>query len=182
MVDKITSLRTSSHSHKYNQYIHLLYKPFVRDVEMAMYFANKYYFHGRLKISETYRTMERQQYLYEQGRTREGKKVTNAKAGESFHNYGCAVDFWIETYDGKYETDLEPYKLLERVMVQFGLAYLRIHDYGHFQCAASFDMVEFYKKQIEAGATHEQAVRALHAELDKERFVFEGYKKDNIFS
>lgn len=44
------------------------------------------------RISQGLRTWAEQQGLYEQGRTRPGKVVTNAPAGSSFHNYGLAVD------------------------------------------------------------------------------------------
>jgi len=45
-----------------------------------------------LLVTSTYRDNESQNALYAQGRTAPGKKVTNAKAGESWHNYRCAVD------------------------------------------------------------------------------------------
>jgi peptidoglycan L-alanyl-D-glutamate endopeptidase CwlK len=41
----------------------------------------------------TYRDNESQAALYATGRTKPGKVVTNAKAGESYHNYRCAFDF-----------------------------------------------------------------------------------------
>lgn len=44
-------------------------------------------------ITCTYRDNEYQDYLYAQGRTRPGKIVTNAKGGESAHNYKVAFDF-----------------------------------------------------------------------------------------
>jgi peptidoglycan L-alanyl-D-glutamate endopeptidase CwlK len=44
-------------------------------------------------ITSTYRDMESQKALYEQGRTTKGNIVTNAKAGQSFHNYRVAFDF-----------------------------------------------------------------------------------------
>jgi len=43
-------------------------------------------------VTSTYRDNESQNALYAQGRTTPGKKVTNAKAGESWHNYRCAID------------------------------------------------------------------------------------------
>ncbi len=45
-------------------------------------------------IVQGMRTIEQQNELYEQGRTKgkKGKTVTNAKGGESYHNYGLAVD------------------------------------------------------------------------------------------
>ena len=44
-------------------------------------------------ITSTYRDAECQDKLYAQGRTEPGKKVTNAKAGQSFHNWRVAFDF-----------------------------------------------------------------------------------------
>lgn len=45
-----------------------------------------------LLITSTYRDNASQDALYAQGRTAPGKVVTNARAGQSFHNYRCAVD------------------------------------------------------------------------------------------
>lgn len=50
---------------------------------------------GRLevKVFEALRSEERQAWLYAQGRTRPGNKVTNAKSARtSWHGYGLAVD------------------------------------------------------------------------------------------
>lgn len=44
-------------------------------------------------ITSTLRSMADQAALYAQGRTTPGKIVTNAKAGQSWHNYGLAFDF-----------------------------------------------------------------------------------------
>jgi len=44
-------------------------------------------------ITSTYRDAESQDALYAQGRTKPGKIVTNAKAGQSFHNWRVAFDF-----------------------------------------------------------------------------------------
>lgn len=46
-----------------------------------------------IRLVEGFRSNERQNTLYAQGRTTPGQIVTNAKAGESLHNYGVAVDF-----------------------------------------------------------------------------------------
>ncbi len=46
-----------------------------------------------VRITEGFRSVARQNELYAQGRTTKGNIVTNAKGGESFHNYGVAVDF-----------------------------------------------------------------------------------------
>ena len=44
-------------------------------------------------ITQGYRTFEESDKLYQQGRTTPGEIVTNAKAGQSWHNYALAVDF-----------------------------------------------------------------------------------------
>lgn len=44
-------------------------------------------------ITSTYRDAEAQQALYDQGRSLPGTVVTNAKPGDSFHNYRLAFDF-----------------------------------------------------------------------------------------
>jgi len=57
-----------------------------------------------LLVTSTYRDMESQTALYNQGRTAPGKIVTNAHAGESFHNYRCAVDV-VPLVNGKPQWD-----------------------------------------------------------------------------
>ena len=47
---------------------------------------------AKIRITQGLRTFEEQEALYALGRTKPGKKVTNAKGGESIHNYGFAVD------------------------------------------------------------------------------------------
>lgn len=44
-------------------------------------------------ITSTYRSDDEQNALYAQGRTTPGNVITNAKAGQSMHNYKCALDF-----------------------------------------------------------------------------------------
>ena len=45
-----------------------------------------------LLVTSTYRDNESQDALYAQGRTTPGNIVTRAKAGQSWHNYRCALD------------------------------------------------------------------------------------------
>ncbi|MFV0149736.1 M15 family metallopeptidase [Empedobacter falsenii] len=49
----------------------------------------------RLRITYVYRSIQEQNDLYAQGRTKKGSVVTNAKGGQSIHNYGLAFDFVI---------------------------------------------------------------------------------------
>ena len=45
------------------------------------------------KIFEGFRSPQRQNYLYQQGRTRPGNIITKAKPWTSYHQYGFAADF-----------------------------------------------------------------------------------------
>ena len=55
---------------------------------------------AKVRVTQGLRTFVEQDNLYQQGRTKPGKKVTNAKAGQSIHNYGFAVDICL-IIDGK---------------------------------------------------------------------------------
>lgn len=50
--------------------------------------------HGRVKVryTHTLRTFAEQDEIYAQGRTKPGAIVTYSKGGESYHNYGLAID------------------------------------------------------------------------------------------
>ncbi|KHL93593.1 hypothetical protein QW71_23195 [Paenibacillus sp. IHB B 3415] len=52
-------------------------------------------------ITQGMRTIAEQNALYAQGRTKKGAIVTNAKGGNSYHNYGLAIDFALLLPDGK---------------------------------------------------------------------------------
>lgn len=61
------------------------------------------------------RTWEQQQALYDQGRTKPGKKVTRAKPGSSWHNFGVALDFGV--FRGRSYLDNVDAKLARRVHI-----------------------------------------------------------------
>lgn len=59
------------------------------------------------RFAYTLRTFAEQDALYAQGRTKKGAIVTKAKGGQSYHNYGLAVDIvlLIDTdKNGSFET------------------------------------------------------------------------------
>lgn len=53
-------------------------------------------------VFETYRSPERQDWLYAQGRTRKGVKVTRATGWQSWHQYGVALDLAFK-WNGKWQ-------------------------------------------------------------------------------
>lgn len=50
---------------------------------------------AKVRITQGLRTNAEQDIMYAQGRTTQGKKITNAKGGQSIHNYGLAVDICL---------------------------------------------------------------------------------------
>ena len=73
-----------------------------------------------VQISYGYRTMDEQTGLYAKGRTTPGPRVTNAKAGESPHNYKAAVDFFVMK-EGKAVWDLKDFGKIWEIAVELGL-------------------------------------------------------------
>lgn len=71
-----------------------LLHPKDRDMALQMYDEQCEALTGRaiLRYAYTLRTFAEQDALFAQGRTVPGKKVTNAKGGQSYHNYGLAYD------------------------------------------------------------------------------------------
>lgn len=59
------------------------------------------------RFAFTLRTVAEQDALYAQGRTKPGNVVTKAKGGQSYHNYGLAIDVVLlidKDGNGSYET------------------------------------------------------------------------------
>jgi peptidoglycan L-alanyl-D-glutamate endopeptidase CwlK len=86
----------------------------------------------RLRLAQVYRTFAEQDALYAQGRTKPGLKVTNAKGGQSIHNYGLAFDI-VLLYDlngdGTFET----------------ASWDRHRDFDNDKKADWMEVVEFFK-------------------------------------
>lgn len=60
-----------------------------------------------IAITDGFRSAWEQDRLYEKGRTTGGNIVTYAKGGESYHNFGLAIDFALKTPAGDVIWDME---------------------------------------------------------------------------
>ena len=89
-----------------------------------------------IKIISGTRTYEEQDALYEQGRTRSGPIVTNARGGYSNHNFGIAFDIGVFE-GGRYLDESPAYKTVGALGKQLGLEWggdwLSIQDEPHFE-------------------------------------------------
>jgi peptidoglycan LD-endopeptidase CwlK len=98
-------------------------------------------------ITQTYRTIEEQDALYAQGRTEPGKTVTNARGGDSFHNYRVAFDIAVMK-KGKVDWgDTKTYekvgKLGEELGLEWGGNFKSIKDLPHFQLTGGLTLQDF---------------------------------------
>lgn len=99
-------------------------------VELVAYLEKKYP-HDQIVISSTYRTFAEQDALYARGR-----KVTNAKGGESKHNFGKACDLYF-IKDGKIRPFCPRYFVMGKYAKKLGLVwggdFKSIKDWGHLE-------------------------------------------------
>lgn len=58
-------------------------------------------------ITDGFRSIEEQDGLHAQGRSAAGSVVTQARGGESYHNYGLAIDFALRLENGEVVWDIE---------------------------------------------------------------------------
>jgi peptidoglycan LD-endopeptidase CwlK len=100
-----------------------------------------------IQITQGLRTIDEQNDLYAQGRTKQGSIVTNAKGGYSFHNFGLAIDFVLLLPDGKnvtwdMNTDYNSNNVKDWIEVvdeakklgfEWGGDWTSFKDYPHFQ-------------------------------------------------
>ncbi len=84
-----------------------------------------------MEVFETWRSAERQLWLYEQGRSRPGAVVTNAKPWESAHALGLAVDV-AARINGSWTWDFPVEKVSEYFLDQ-GLETLAPRENCHWQ-------------------------------------------------
>ena len=89
-----------------------------------------------IRVISGLRSYEEQAALYAQGRTAPGKKVTNARAGYSNHNFGIAFD--VGVFEGnKYLPESPKYKAVGALGMDLGLEWggnwKTIVDQPHFQ-------------------------------------------------
>lgn len=91
----------------------------------------------KLIIIHTLRTWEEQAALWAKGRGAPGPRVTNARPGYSYHNFGLAFDVAIIGKDGKITWTSPHWQLIGEIGKELGLFwggdFKTLADYGHFE-------------------------------------------------
>jgi peptidoglycan L-alanyl-D-glutamate endopeptidase CwlK len=118
-----------------------------------------------VRVAQGLRTFEEQNALYAQGRTKSGSIITNAKGGQSYHNYGLAIDFCLlldkdgngtydqDSWDIKKDNDkdgtadwLEVVRVFEAAGYEWGGKWSSIKDYPHVQKLFGYNWKELLEK------------------------------------
>lgn len=100
-------------------------------------------------ITSTYRDFASQNALYAQGRTTAGRIVTNAKAGQSFHNFKVAFDF-VPILNGKAVwNDAALFtkcgEIAEKCGLEWAGRWKRFREMAHCQYTGGLTLQDFQK-------------------------------------
>jgi peptidoglycan LD-endopeptidase CwlK len=102
-----------------------------------------------VRVTEGFRSFERQDELYAQGRTTPGDIVTNARGGQSYHNFGLAMDL-APVVGGRVNPFLAPSAQTVKIGVSLGWEWggnwRGFKDRPHFQMTGGQTM-----QQLNAG-------------------------------
>jgi peptidoglycan L-alanyl-D-glutamate endopeptidase CwlK len=165
--------------------IELLHPVVRKEVSEAYALANNFLLgkNVRLRFTHTLRTPEEQNILYRQGRTNlkdangsNLKKVTNAKAWQSIHNYGLAFDFtllldtdnngtfetvsWstMKDFDGDKQADwMEVVNHFKKLGWEWGGDWKKFPDYPHLEKNYGLDW-KALKSRYENGDTFTEII------------------------
>ena len=115
-------------------------------VLLALAFIGQCTHHNiKVKVLSTKRSFEVQNELYTQGRTKKGAIVTNAKGGESAHNYGLAFDVAV-LVDGQINWDKKHYQKMGEICTSLGLVWGgSFGDYGHIEHPKAKKLIKEFK-------------------------------------
>jgi peptidoglycan L-alanyl-D-glutamate endopeptidase CwlK len=98
-------------------------------------------------ITSTYRSIQEQDALYAQGRTKPGAIVTNARGGYSFHNFGVAFDI-VPIVNGKAQwNSIALFRRCGDIGKSLGLEWAgdwpKFREYCHFQRTQGMTLADF---------------------------------------
>ncbi|WP_285291996.1 M15 family metallopeptidase [Bacillus sp. ISL-18] len=125
-------------------------------------------------ITDGFRSAADQDKLYQQGRTAGGNIVTNAKGGESYHNFGLAIDFALKTpsgdviWDREYDRNengvadwAEVVQMAKALGFEWGGDWKGFKDYPHLEMNFGLTIADLQNGERPSGTS-------LTADLDKD--------------
>lgn len=135
--------------------INLLHPLVKQNVQLFLEYCTKKGY--KVGISETLRTVERQDYLYSLGREDKSQPIrTNAKGSDksSYHQWGLAIDFYQNIKGKEYDPVFveEVGKIGEQFGFEWGGRWAKLHDDCHLQMTFGLSI-----QQLKAGAKVEDS-------------------------
>jgi len=107
----------------------------------------------KVMIYQGFRSFAEQDALYAQGRTKPGTTVTNAKGGDSLHNWGCAVDIVFLTNNRPSWDDSHPWHILGQIGKKHGFDWggdwPSFPDRPHFQITLGYNLSDFKTGKVD---------------------------------
>lgn len=118
-----------------------------------------------IAITSGFRSREEQDRLYRQGREDSGNIVTNARGGQSYHNYGLAIDFALRDGQGGIVWDMEldrngngrsdwmeVVELAKALGFDWGGDWNRFPDYPHLQIDFGYTLRQLQNGKVPKGS------------------------------
>lgn len=122
---------------------------------MAKTFIDKCNAQGiKVGITSTYRSIQEQDAIYAQGRTTAGQVITNARGGQSMHNYKVALDFCPMTADSNFAwNDKATFTKIgmigESCGFEWGGRWVSFLDLPHLQYTAGYTLEDFQNGKVD---------------------------------
>ncbi|MWC27868.1 M15 family metallopeptidase [Paenibacillus sp. MMS18-CY102] len=124
----------------------------------------------RILITDGFRSAAEQDALYRKGRSDEGSIVTKAKGGQSYHNFGLAVDFALLKDDGSASWEMnadlngngksdwqEVVAIAKSLHFEWGGDWSNFPDYPHLQMTFGYSIRELQRGADLSAMTLEDA-------------------------
>lgn len=103
-------------------------------------------------VFQGYRSIEEQNALYAQGRTAPGSVITNAKGGDSLHNYGVAVDIVFVVNGRPSWSESHPWSTLGKVGkkqgFEWGGDWTGFVDRPHLEMTLGYSLDDFKNNRV----------------------------------
>jgi len=113
---------------------------FINEVERKFYI--------KLRVVQGLRTIDEQNALYEQGRSKPGRIVTQARGGRSYHNYGLAIDIAeIRNRKVVWNTDWDKIvPIAKKYGFEWGGDWQKFKDKPHFEITFGYSTKQLFEK------------------------------------
>jgi peptidoglycan LD-endopeptidase CwlK len=105
-----------------------------------------------IRVTSGFRSFEEQDRLYAQGRTTAGQIVTNARGGESMHNFGVAFDYCFKGTEPYPPTTNKKWKTVNDIAEVLGFYSYGNSlkwDYGHLQLMFDYSEKDFREGKVD---------------------------------